>query len=77
MGRKARKRLERRSIVGALVALLLVVSGVGAWLWSGVRTTPVEPAPRFNLLASTGRVIALDEFLDKQEVVLIFYMGAG
>ena len=93
MGRKAREKLERRMkggpetrpamrrrrrqkwIVGTLLALLL--GGVGAWLWNGARATPPEPAPRFNLLASTGRVITLDEFLGKQEVVLFFYMAAG
>lgn len=93
MGQKAGKKLEqhdkgrlaprpsrrrrRKWIVGSLLALVLVGGGVGAWLWNGARATPAEPAPRFNLLASTGRVIALDEFLDKQEVVLLFYMGAG
>lgn len=71
------RRRRRRWIVGTLVALLLVGGGVGAWIWNGARATSAEPAPRFNLLASTGRVIALDEFLDKQEVVLLFYMGAG
>lgn len=91
MGKKAREKREPREkgrpeprpgmrrrakwIVGSLVALL-VVGGVGAWLWNGARATP-EPAPRFNLLASTGKVISLDEFLGKQEVVLLFYMGAG
>lgn len=92
MGQKARQKIEQRDkgrprfwtrrrrrkwIVGSLLALLIIGGGVGAWIWNGARATPAEPAPRFNLLASTGRVIALDEFLDKQEVVLIFYMGAG
>lgn len=92
MGRKARKKLEQRGkggeprpsrgrrgrkwIVGVILILLLVGGGVGAWLWNGARATP-EPAPRFNLFASTGRVITLDEFLGKQEVVLFFFMGAG
>ena len=91
MARKARERLQRRMrgapeprpamrwrkwMVGALMALLVVGGGVGAWLWNGARATP-EPAPRFNLPASTGRVITLDEFLGKQEVVLFFYMAAG
>jgi len=45
-------------------------------MWNGARAA-LEPAPRFNLLASTGQVIALDEFLGKQEVVVFFYMAAG
>ncbi len=68
------RRHRRRWIVGSLVALLLIGGGVGAWLWNGARATPPEQAPRFNLLASTGKVITLDEFVGKQEVVLIFYM---
>lgn len=70
------RRRHRKWIVGTLLALL-IVGGVGVWQWNGARTTPPEPAPRFHLLASTGRVITLDDFLGKQEVALIFYMGAG
>ena len=72
-----RRRRRRKWIVGTLLALLIVGGGVGVWQWSGARTAPPEPAPRFHLLASTGRVITLDDFLGKQEVALIFYMGAG
>lgn len=68
------RRRRRKWVTVALVALLLVGGGVGAWLWNGARATPPELAPRFNLLASTGKVITLDEYLGKQEVVLIFYM---
>jgi hypothetical protein len=74
--RLARRR-RRKWIVGTVLALLVLGGGVGAWLWNGARATPAEPAPRFNLLASTGRVINLEEFLGKQEVVLFFYMAAG
>jgi hypothetical protein len=90
MGRQARKKLERRGkgrpvpqlvmrrrqrkwIVGFLT-LLIVGGAVAVWQWNGA--VP-EPAPRFNLLASTGRVITLDDYLGKQEVVLFFYMAAG
>lgn len=71
------RRRRRKWIVATLLALLVIAAGVGAWIWNGVRATPAEPAPRFNLLASTGRVISLDDFLGKQEVVLFFYMAAG
>lgn len=90
MGRKARKKIERREkgdleprpairrrrrkwIIGTLL-VVLIGGGVGAWLWNGARATTPELAPRFNLVASTGKVITLDEYLGKQEVVLIFYM---
>lgn len=90
MGRNAGKKHEQREkgkpgprptrrrkwIVGTLVVLLLAGVGIGAWLWNGARAAP-EPAPRFNLLASTGRVISLDDYVGKQEVVLFFYMAAG
>ena len=58
------------------IAALLLVAGLGAWQWNGARA-PLEPASRFNLMGSTGRPYKLDDFLGKQEVVLIFYMGAG
>lgn len=70
-------RRRRKWIVGTLLAVLITGGGVGAWLWNGARATPPEPAPRFNLWASTGRQITLDDYLGKQEVVLFFFMGAG
>lgn len=70
------RRRGSKWIVGVLLALLLVGGGIWAWQWNAARETP-EPAPRFNLLASTGRVITLDDYLGKQEVVLLFYMAAG
>lgn len=76
MRRRAKQRRQRKWIVAVILALLVIVGGAGAWLWNGARATS-EPAPRFNLPASTGRVITLDEFLGKQEVVLLFYMSAG
>jgi len=92
MGRKAQRKLERREqggpparssgrgrrrmwIVGTLLALVAIVAGVGTWVLDGARAT-AEPAPTFNLPASTGHVITLDDFLGKQQVVLLFYMVA-
>jgi len=63
-------------MVGVVLAVLMVGGAAGAWLWKGARAAP-EPAPKFNLFASTGRVVTIDEFLGKQDLVLIFYMGAG
>jgi len=71
------RRRKRKWVVGILAGLLVLGGGVGAWLWNGARETPPEPAPRFNLWASTGRPITLDDYLGKQEVVLLFFMGAG
>lgn len=65
-----------RWIVGVALAVLVVGGAAGTWLWNGARAAP-EAAPKFNLLASTGRAVTIDEFLGKQDLVLIFYMGAG
>jgi hypothetical protein len=70
------RRRRWRWIAVGIAALLLVAGGVGAWQWNGARAA-FDPAPRFNLMGSTGKVYTLDDFLGKQEVVLIFYMGTG
>ncbi len=80
MGRKAREKLERRMnarqaarpsrrrwrrrwLVRSLLVLVLIGGGTATWLET--RAAAPEPVPRFSLPASTGRVIALDEFLGK------------
>jgi hypothetical protein len=68
-------RRRWRLISASVAVLLLVGGGVGAWRWNAARAAP-EPAPRFNLWGSSGRTYTLDDFAGKQEVVLIFYMGA-
>lgn len=62
--------------MGVVLALLVVAGGIGVWQWLSARATP-EAAPPFNLPASTGRRIALADYVGKQAVVLLFYMGAG
>lgn len=70
------RRRRRRWIAIGVTALLLAGGGVGAWQWNGARATS-QSAPRFNLMGSTGKVYTLEDFVGKQEVVLVFYMGAG
>lgn len=75
--RRSGWRASWKWIAGGVVGLLIVAGAVGAWQpWNAGRTT-LAPAPRFNLMSASGPVITLDDFLGKQEVVLIFYMGAG
>ncbi len=73
--RPAMRRRTKR-LVSVVLALLVVGGGIGVWQWINARATP-EAAPPFNLQASTGQRIALTDYVGKQEVVLLFYMGAG
>lgn len=73
--RAARRRRTTR-LMGVVLALLAVGGGIGAWQWISARATP-EAAPYFNLQASTGQRIALTDYVGKQAVVLLFYMGSG
>jgi hypothetical protein len=73
--RHAMRRRTKR-LAGVVLVLLVVAGGVGSWLWYRARATP-GGAPHFNLLASTGQRIALTDYVGKQEVVLLFYMGVG
>ncbi|MBI4636667.1 MAG: hypothetical protein HY727_10005 [Candidatus Rokubacteria bacterium] len=69
-------RRRSRWVAAGIAVLVLAAGGVGAWQWNAARAAP-EPAPRFNLRGSSGKTYTLDDFRGKQEVVLIFYMGAG
>ena len=72
-GRSVRRE-RRKWIVGTL--LVLTVIGTGAAWWNGILWA-YRQAPSFTLQASTGQLVSLRDYLGKQEVVIIFYMGAG
>lgn len=93
MGRSARRKQEQRQkgrmdpnhhpsrwrpkkwIVGTLLAIV-AVAGIAAWQWNGTLWA-YKKAPSFTLQASNGQLISLSDYRGKQEVVVIFYMGAG
>jgi hypothetical protein len=77
---KRRRRVKERRetfviLAGVTVALIL---SIGLWpLYFKARIPSLTPqAPPFALPSSTGQTIALDDFLGKRDVVLIFYMTA-
>lgn len=92
MGRSARRKQEQRQkgrmspnhhslrnrrkkwIVRTLL-VLVVVGAIAAW-WNGI-LWGYKQAPSFTLQASNGQLVSLKDYLGKQEVVVIFYMGAG
>ena len=72
--RRSSTRRRKKWAVGVLLALL-IIGGGGAVAWLQNRTAAkFEQAPRFTLQASTGRIISLEDYLDGQEVGLLFYM---
>ena len=70
-----------------LVGVAVVLVGVGLLLWSPwSHQASVPPgtlsaaeqsslAPRFTLPSTSGEQVALADYLGKQAVVLVFYMG--
>lgn len=68
-------RRHRKWFIGALFSLLTIAT-VAAWQWKGTLWA-YKTAPSFALEASNGQLVSLRDYLGKQEVVLIFYMGAG
>jgi hypothetical protein len=69
------RRAGRKWITGIILAVG-IAAGIGAWQWPGM-LWGYKMAPSFILQSSTGRAVSLEDFRGKQEVVLIFYMGAG
>jgi hypothetical protein len=64
--------------------LVLGVSGMGLWLaweWQSQRghtnthADEGKRAPAFTLPSHTGAPVALTSYLERQPVVLVFYMG--
>jgi len=71
-----RSSKRRRRWISRVSFLLVVISGFLAWQWRNTLWA-YKPAPSFTLQASNGRLISLGDYRGKQEVVIIFYMGAG
>ena len=67
--------IGRKWMFGAMLALVIAVS-ITVWQRPGI-LWGYKTAPGFFLQSSTGRVISLEDFRGKKEVVLIFYMGTG
>lgn len=74
-GKTPKHATRRKWVTGAILAIG-ISAGVAAWQWPGV-LWGYKSAPPFTLQSSTGRVVSLEDFRGKQEVVLVFYMGAG
>lgn len=77
---KRRRRVKERRetfliLAGVTIALIL---SIGLWpLYLKARIPSTTPqAPPFALSSSTGQTVALDDFLGKRDVVLVFYMVA-
>ena len=73
--KNSRSGIRRKWMFRAMLAVI-IAAGVAAWQWPAL-LWGFKKAPSFTLESSTGRVISLEDFRGKKEVVLIFYMGAG
>lgn len=77
---KARRRArERRQTSAALFVLALaLIASIGAWavFFKAWTPAPSAQAPSFVLRSSSGQTVSLENFLGKQDVVLVFYMVA-
>jgi len=74
--KKGTESKHPRKWISRVLFLLLAIGGVAAWQWRGTLWA-YKTAPSFTLQASNGRLISLGDYRGKQEVVIIFYMGAG
>ena len=75
--RKERRAKERRDTFLILTGLgVALIASIALWpLYFSVRMVGTE-APRFSLTSSSGQIVSLDDFLGRQDVVLVFYMVA-
>jgi ferric-dicitrate binding protein FerR (iron transport regulator) len=73
---KIPNRGTRRKWMTAAILAVGIAAGVAAWQWPGM-LWGYKKAPSFALQASTRRTVSLEDFRGKNEVVLVFYMGAG
>lgn len=71
-----RSSKRRRKWISRMLLLLLAIVAVAAWQWRSTLWA-YKTAPSFTLQASNGQFISLSDYRGKQEVVIIFYMGAG
>jgi len=77
------KRGNQRKWLLGIVLVLVVGGGALWWNWtpgnheSSSVGLMLEHAPRFSLPATTGGSVRLDDYVDKQEVAVFFYMFAG
>lgn len=69
-------RGTRRTWVTGAILAVAIAAGIAIWQRPGM-LWGYKQAPSFTLQSSTGRVVSLEDFRGKKEVVLIFYMGAG
>ena len=68
-------RRNRRRLTVALVAGVLLALGGGGLAWWTSRTSRAgDMAPPFTLPASTGNTVRLEDYREKQPVLLVFYM---
>ncbi len=61
-----------------MILALALIASTATWIvyYKAWTLTPGAQAPRFALPSSTWQTIALEDFLGKQGVVLVFYVVA-
>ena len=74
--RRARER--RQTLIVLMVLALALIGSIAAWAVFFKAWTPSSraQAPRVVLPASTGQTVALQDFLGRRDIVLVFYMFA-